>query len=103
MLGLIILFPALMAFGLGCLLSIVALCFLGRIEPRRVKSNLACFLGIVLGVFVGLVLISLIPVGEVSARSMEGYPAFLRSSFLAGLTPMASLPALLLYGPGKKP
>ena len=102
MLGIIILTPVLIAFGLGILVSVVALYFIGRIEPRRVKNGLACFLGIILGVCVWLVLVSLIPVGEVSARSFEGYPALLRSSFLVGLTPVAACPAIFLYGPGKK-
>ena len=101
MLGLIILTPVFIAFGFGISVSLIALYFIGRMEPRRVKSGLACFLGIALGVFVWLVLVSFIPVGEVSAQSFEGYPALLRSSFLLGLTPVAALPALFLYGPGR--
>ena len=101
MLGLIILAPVLIVFGLGILVSVVALYLFGHIGPKRVKSGLACFLGITLGVFIWLVLVSLIPVGEVSARSFEGYPALLWSSFLVGLTPVAALPALILYGNGK--
>ena len=102
MLGLIILTPVLIAFGLGILISIFALYSIGRIGPKRVKSSLACFLGIILGIFIWLILVSLIPVGEVSARSFEGYPALLWSSLLVGLTPIAALPALIIYGPGKK-
>ena len=102
MLGLIFLIPASVAFGLGFLLSIVALFFLGRIGPRRVRSDLTCFLMIVLGVSVWLVLVSSIPIGNLLANYEEAFPALLRSSFLVGLTPIAALPALLLYGPGKK-
>ena len=102
MLALFILIPVLFALNLGLLLSVTALYFGGRIKPRLGKNNLACFLGTALGIFIWTVLIKSIPIGEVSAHSMEGYDALLLSAFLLGSTPIAALPALMTYGPGKK-
>ena len=46
--------------------------------------------------------LGLIPVGGTSANDMDGFPALLLKTFLIALTPVATLPALMTYGPGKK-
>ena len=102
MLALFILIPALFIFCIGLLLSVASLYFAGRKKPRLGNNNLACFLGIVFGVFFWVVLISSIPIGGTSANNMDGIPAALLCLFLIGMTPIAALPALMLYGAGKK-
>ena len=102
MFALFVLIPVLFALGLGILLSLIALYFIGRKKPKLGKNNLACFLGICFGVFVWTLLVALIPTGVVSSLNMEGFSAYLLCTFLLGLTPVASLPALMLCGPGKK-
>ena len=96
------LIPVLMVLNFDFLLSITALNFVGRRKSRLGKNNLACFLGIALGIFIWGVLVQSIQIGELSSRSMEGYDALLLSTFLLGLTPVAALLALMTFGPGKK-
>ena len=102
MLALFVLIPVLFVLGLGLLLSVSGLYFVGRRKSRLGRNDLACCLGIALGVFVWVVLITSIPIGGTSANNMDGFPAVLLCIFLVGATPMAALPALMLYGPGKK-
>ena len=49
-----------------------------------------------------MMLIGLVYVGGTSANDMDGFPALLLKTFPIGLTPVAALPALMTYGPGKK-
>ena len=102
MFALFVLIPVLFALGLGLLLSVTALNSIGRKKPKLGKNNLCCFLGICFGVCVWMLLIGLVHVGGTSANNMDGFPAFLLQTFLLGLTPLAALPALMTYGPGKK-
>ena len=102
MLALFVLIPVLFVLGLGLLLSVSGLYFLGRRKSRLGRNDLACFLGIALCVSIWVVLITSIPIGGTSANNMDGFPAVLLCIFLIGATPMAALPALMLYGPGKK-
>ena len=102
MLALFVLMPVLFVLGLGLLLSVSGLYFLGRRKSRLGRNDLACFMVIVLGIFIWIVLISSIPIGGTSANNMDGFPAVLLCIFLVGATPIAALPALMLYGPGKK-
>ena len=66
------------------------------------KNNLGCFLGICFGVCVWMMFVGSIPVGGTSANDMDGFPALLLKIFLYTMTPVATLPALMTYGPGKK-
>ena len=102
MFALFLLFPVLLALGLGLLLSVSSLNFVGRKKSKYGKNNLGCFLGICFGVCVWMILIGSIPVGGTSANDMDGFPALLLKIFLVALTPVAALPALMTYGPGKK-
>ena len=102
MLALFVLIPVLFVLGLGLLLSVSGLYFVGRRKSRLGRNDLACFLGIALGVFIWVVIITSIPIGGTSANNMDGFPAVLLGILLVGATPMAALPALMLYGPGKK-
>ena len=102
MVALFLLIPALFFFGLGLLLSVAGLYFVGRRKSWIGRNDLACFLGIVLGIFIWVVFITSIPIGGTSANNMDAFPAVLLCIFLGGSTPMAALPALMLYGPGKK-
>lgn len=102
MFALFLLIPVLIALNVGFLLSVTALYCIGRQKPKLGKNTLACFLGIAIGISTWIVLIALIPIGGTSANDMDGFPALLLSTFLIGLTPVASLPALILYGPGNK-
>ena len=102
MLALFVLIPVLFVLGLGLLLSVPGLYFVGRRKSRLGRNDLAFFLGIALGVFIWVVLITSIPIGGTSANNMDGFPAVLLGILLVGATPMAALPALMLYGPGKK-
>ena len=94
--------PLLFALGLGLLLSVTALFFIGRRKPKLGKNDKDCFLGICIGVCVWMMLIGLVPVAGTSANNMDGFPALLLKTFLIALTPVAALPALMTYGPGKK-
>ena len=102
MLAIILLTPLLFAVGTGLGLSILAVWFFGRKKPWFGKNNLACFLGICLGAYIWVLLITLVPVGSVGANNMEGYPALLLKALMLGMTPFSALPALMAYGPGKK-
>ena len=85
--------------GLG--VSILAIGFLGQKKPWFGKNDLLCFLGICLGAFIWVLLIALIPVGQVGSNSLEGYPALLLKALMLGLAPVSALPALIAYGPRK--
>ena len=103
MLAIIFLLPLILfALFSGLLLSVAALYFGGRMEPRLGKNNLICFLGIVLGIFLWIIFIFSLTNVEVSAQNLEDFPRALLHIFLLGLTPSAGLPALILYGSGKK-
>ena len=102
MLGLFVLIPVVWAFGLGLLISVALVNFLGRKKSKLGKNNLGCFLGICFGVCVWMMLVGSIPVGGTSANDMDGFPALLLKIFLYTMTPVATLPALMTYGPGKK-
>ena len=102
MLAIFLLAPLLVAVGVGLALSILALWFFAKKKSWFGKNNLACFLGICLGAFIWVLLITLVPVGSVGANNMEGYPALLLKALMLGMTPVSALPALMAYGPGKK-
>ena len=102
MLTLFALITVIFTISLGLILSVTALYFGGRKKPKLGKNNLACFLGILSGIFIWIVLIASIPIGGTSANNMDGFPAALLSIFLIGATPIAALPALMLFGPGKQ-
>ena len=102
MFAIFLLVPLLVAIGVGLALSILALWVFAQKKPWFGKNNLACFLGICLGAFVWVLLITLVPVGSVGANNMEGYPALLLKALMLGVTPVSALPALMAYGPGKK-
>ena len=102
MLGLFALIPIFITFSLGLLISAVGLNFIGRRKPKLGRNDLGCFLGICLGVWCWMLLIGFVYVGGTSAINMDGFPSLLLKTFLIALTPVASLPALMTYGPGKK-
>ena len=102
MLGLFVLIPVVWVFSLGLLISVALVNFLGRRKPKLGRNNLGCFLGLCFGVCVWTMLIGLVYVGGTSANDMDGFPALLLKTFLIALTPVAALPALMTYGPGKK-
>ena len=102
MLALFFLVLALYSFGLGLLLSVAGLYFLGRKKSRIGRNDLGCFLLIIIGIFSWIIFIASIPMSGASANNMDGLLGVLLCLFLAGATPIAALPALVLYGPGKK-
>ena len=102
MFALFLLIPVLLVLNLGLLLSAASLYFLGRRKPKLGKNNFRCFLGICFGVCVWRLLVGLVNVGGTSANDMDGFPALLLKIFLIALTPVAALPALMTYGPGKR-
>lgn len=102
MLALFVLIPIFAILSLGLLLSAIGLYFIGRRKPKLGKNNLGCFLGICFGVSAWMMLIGCVHVGGTSANNMDGFPALLLKTFLFALTPIATLPALMTYGPGKK-
>ena len=82
------------SLGLG--FSITVLLIEGRKKARLVKDNASCFVGILLGVYLWVVLIaSLLPQSTSLSLTLLGL-------FMVGATPIAALPALILYGAGKK-
>jgi len=102
MFALFALIPIFIAFSLGLLLSAAGLYFIGQRKPKLGRNDFGCFLGICFGVCVWMMLVGSIPVGGTSANDMDGFPALLLKIFLYTLTPVAALPALMTYGPGKK-
>ena len=102
----------LVSIGAGMLLSGTALYLQRDIKARLGRNDLACFLGISFGVFIWTVLLNsywtnfqrAAPFGDVGMYPIEAKPIllFFLYIFLIGLTPIATLPALILYGPGKK-
>jgi len=102
MFALFALIPIFIAFSLGLLLSAAGLYFIGQRKPKLGRNDFGCFLGICFGVCVWMMLIGLVYVGGTSANDMDGFPALLLKTFLIALTPVAALPALMTYGPGKK-
>ena len=82
------------SLGLG--FSITVLLIAGRKKPRLGKDNASCFVGILLGVCFWVVLIaSFLPQSTSLFLTLLGL-------FMIGATPIAALPALIFYGPGKK-
>ena len=102
MFGLFAIIPVVWVFSLGLLISVALVNFLGRKKSKLGKNNLGCFLGICFGVCVWMMLVGSIPVGGTSANDTDGLPALLQKIFLYTLPPVATLPALMTYGPGKK-
>lgn len=102
MFALFLVVPVVWTFGLGLLVSVASLNFLGRKKPKLGQNNLRCFLGISFCVCIWMMLIGSIQVGGTSANDMDGFPVLLLKIFLFALTPVATLPALMTYGPGKK-
>ena len=102
MFAVILLPPLLFAVVGGLGVSILAVGFLGQKKPWFGKNDLLCFLGICLGAFIWVLLMTLVPVGSVGANNMEGYPALLLKALMLGMTPVSALPALMAYGPGTK-
>ena len=106
----LILFPVSMAAGI--ILSVIALYLQKDIKARLRRNNLACLLGISLGVFIWTVLLDsywtnfqrAAPFGDVGMSPLEAKPIclFFVYIFLIGLTPITAIPALILFGPGKK-
>ena len=82
------------SLGLG--FSITVLLIAGRKKARLGKDNAPCFVGILLGVYLWVVLIaSFLPQSTSLFLTLLGL-------FMIGATPIAALPALIFYGPGKK-
>ena len=102
----------LVSIGAGILLSATTLYFQKDMKARLGRNDLFCFLGISLGVFIWTVLLNIYwtnfqraaPFGDVGMYPLEAKPLFLifLYMFLIGLTPITALPALMLYGPGRK-
>ena len=88
---LVLLIALFYAVGSGFLLSVAALYLIGAKKARFGKDNAACFVGIFIGVYIWVVLISPIVPNSIYL-----------GLFLIGATPIAALPALIFYGPGKK-
>ena len=102
----------LVSIGAGILLSATTLYLQKDMKARLGRNDLSCFLGISLGVFIWTVLLNsywtnfqrAAPFGDVGMYPLEAKPLFLifLYMFLIGLTPITALPALMLYGPGRK-
>ena len=86
----------LFTFSLGLGFSVTVLLTAGRKKARLGKDNTSCFVGILLGVYLWVVLItSFLPQSTSLFLTLLGI-------FMIGATPIAALPALIFYGPGKK-
>ena len=86
----------LFTFSLGLAFSVTVLLTAGRKKARLGKDNASCFVGILLGVYLWVVLItSFLPQSTSLFLTLLGI-------FMIGATPIAALPALIFYGPGKK-
>ena len=86
----------LFTFSLGLAFSVTVLLTAGRKKARLSKDNASCFVGILLGVYLWVVLItSFLPQSTSLFLTLLGI-------FMIGATPIAALPALIFYGPGKK-
>ena len=86
----------LFTFALGLGFSVSMLLTAGRKKARLGKDNASCFVGILLGVYLWVVLItSFLPQSTSLFLTLLGI-------FMIGATPIAALPALIFYGPGKK-
>jgi len=93
---LIIIVIILFTFSLGLGFSVTVLLTVGRKNARLGKDNTSCFVGILLGVYLWVVLItSFLPQSTSLFLTLLGI-------FMIGATPIAALPALIFYGPGKK-
>ena len=86
----------LFTFSLGLGFSVSVLLSAGRKKARLGKDNASCFVGILLGVYLWVVLIaSFLPQTTSLFLTLLGL-------FMVGATPIAVLPALIFYVPGKK-
>ena len=93
---LIVIAIILFTVSLGLGFSITVLLIAGRKKARLSKNNASCFVGILLGVYLWVVLIaSFLPQSTSLFLTLLGL-------FMVGATPIAALPALILYGAGKK-
>ena len=86
----------LFTFSLGLGFSVSMLLTAGRKKARLGKDNASCFVGILLGVYLWVVLItSFLPQSTSLFLTLLGI-------FMIGATPIAALPALICYAPGKQ-
>ena len=93
---LIVIAVILFTVSLGLGFSITVLLIAGSKKARLGKDNASCFVGILLGVYLWVVLIaSFLPQSTSLFLTLLGL-------FMVGATPIAALPALILYGAGKK-
>ena len=96
--------PLLFALCSGFWCSVFALYIGWTLGPKLNQNNEICFLGIALGVFLWISLfLPLLNEQNCSANNCSDYPKLLMYMSLVGATPLAAFPAILLYGPGKKP
>ena len=85
----------------GFAFSLVALYLGGRMKPVIGKNNLICLFGISLCIFLWIALILPFFSISVSTNNLDDFPKLLLFLFILGFTPVAALPSLILYGPGK--
>jgi hypothetical protein len=90
----IILISLLYAAASGLTLSVATLYLTGRKKARLGKNNAACLVGAFIGVLIWVVFVHSIFSNSTNLIHL--------ALFLAGATPIAALPALIFYGPGKK-
>jgi hypothetical protein len=90
---------ALCSVMLGLSVSVIPLYFVSRRGPIRKDNQLSCVLGIALGIFLWISFF--LPMLSASFYHFSTGNIFLILVFMGG-TPIAALPALLLYGPGRR-
>lgn len=90
----------LVSFCISLATSVLILYLGWRMGPRLGKDNVFCFLSIVLGVFIWVVLLSLLfnPMVEIGVD----FVLWLIYSALVGATPLAAFPGIFFYGSGKE-
>ena len=86
---------------LGFAFSLAALYLGGRMKPVIGQNNLICLFGISLCTFLWIALILPFFNISVATNNLEDFPRLMLFLFLLGFTPVAALPSLILYGPGK--
>ena len=88
------------SFCAGLAASMTVLYWVWRIGPKQSKDDIFCFLSIALGVYLWVVLISVLfdPMLGSSNNTLYLY----LYSALIGATPLAACPGLFLFGPRKR-
>mgnify|MGYP004380099321 FL=1 len=93
-------FLVLLAVFIGSITTSTLLLYIGwRVEPKWRKDNIFCFLSIVLGVYLWVIILSALYDPAWGSADLTIYALYTAA---AGVTPLAAFPGILLFSGKRK-